>query len=64
MTQQVSNKFEKYKHKFMDAFQPLINQALEEEQQVQELASPCQWIRSVCYHCCKINVYPVCNMIL
>ncbi|XP_065072144.1 farnesyl pyrophosphate synthase-like isoform X1 [Rhopilema esculentum] len=46
MAQQVSNKFEKYKQKFMDAFQPLINQALEEEQQVQELASPCQWIRS------------------
>ena len=47
MAEQNANKFEKFRQKFMDSFSEMMKQALEEEEQVPELAEPCQWIRKV-----------------
>ena len=51
MAEQNANKFDKFRQKFMDSFPEMMKQALEEEEQVPELAEPCQWIRKVSELC-------------
>ena len=42
-----ADKFERYRSQFLSAYPVIVDQALEEEEEIPELAGPCQWIRKV-----------------
>ena len=47
MAEKAENSFEKHRKNFLEAFDVLVDKAVEEEETIPDLALPCQWVRKV-----------------
>lgn len=66
MAEKAENSFEKHRKNFLEAFDVLVDKAVEEEETIPDLALPCQWVRKTFEYNAKGGKYnrglmvPVC----